>query len=465
MFNNNIILCLLNIISILLFTFCLFFFSNKNVFIKANNLGLLGVIFSYFYVLFFLKNWYLFFLYFFLIILSLFISILISNKIDIIYVPELISLMHSFVGLSAVIIGFNNLLLVYNNVYLNIIYLIEVFLSNFIGSITFIGSIVAFLKLRNFLNKKKIFKKKIIFLFNLFLLFFLFYLFLFYEFKKIFIYYIIFFSSCFLGFILVNNLDSSDVPIVLSLLNSYSGLSALFSGFILNNNLLIIIGSIVFSSGFFLTKNMCFSINKSILFIILGNFLVYKNKILNKSDNIKNNIKKISIKYVINFLKKSKKIIIVPGYGMALSKSHYLLYHLTNILVKNFNIDVKFAIHPVAGRLPGHMNVLLAESKISNKYIYFLDDINDLFSLTDLTLVIGANDIINCRAIYDKDCILYGMPVLKVWNSKYVVIFKKTDNLYTGYSNIKNPVFFKDNSYLLIGNAKYNLKNIIDLLI
>ncbi len=454
---------LLNFFSIFFLVLSLLFFSQKDRYLYSIYFGFLGIFLPIIYYIFNIKNMFLFLCTLIIILFTSLIGWIISLKVDITRVPELITLMHSFIGWNAIIIGYNNIFLYKLN--LNKFYLLEIFFSNFIGTITFVGSIISYFKLTNisFLNKFS-FKKRNFFL-SIILIIFLLYFFLTYSVLKylIFIYFLIFLVSSYLIFNILSNLDSSDIPIIISMLNAYSGLSAVISGFILNNNLLIIIGSLVSSSGFILSKKMCLSMNKSIYQIIFGKIFVdnsyYKEKIT------KQNINKLNILDVKNKISIFKEIIIVPGYGMALSRSQKLIYDLINILINKYLLKIKFIIHPIAGRLPGHMNLLLAEANINYKYIYSLDKVHDNFMKDKLVLVIGANDIINPRAILDKNCVLYGMPIVKVWKSKFVIIFKKNINLYnTGFSKVYNPIFFKENVGILFGDAKLNLKKILNII-
>ncbi len=463
MFVNINLFFLLNFFSVISFFLCLLFFSKKDSFLYSIYFGFLGIFLPFIYYILNFKNIILSLCVLFIILFTSLIGWIISIKINITRVPELITLMHSFIGLSAIVIGYNNIFL--HKLNFNKIYLLEIFFSNLIGSVTFIGSIISYLKLINvyFLNDFFIGKKS--FFLNIFLLILLLYFFLkVYIFKYlIFIYFLTLLISLFLGLNILNSLDSSDVPIIISMLNAYSGLSSVISGFILNNNLLIIVGSLVSSSGFILSKKMCLSMNKSICQIIFGK--IFLNNIKKKEKIIKKNISKLSILDIKKKISFFKEIIIVPGYGMAISRSQKLIYNLINILINKYLINVKFIIHPIAGRLPGHMNLLLAEANINRKYIYSLNQINSNFIKNKLILVIGANDIINPRAMWDKNCILYGMPVVKVWKSKFVIIFKKSLNLHsTGFSKIDNPIFFKKNVGILFGDAKLNLKKILDII-
>ncbi len=463
MFWNFNIFFLFNIFSIISFFLCLLFFSSKKKFFYSIYLGFLGIFFPLIYYIFCLKKTILLLIVIFLILFTGIIGWIISIKIDISRVPELITLMHSFIGLSAISIGYNNIFLY--KLINSKIYLIEIFLSNFIGSFTFIGSIISYFKLINKDIFSIFFIGRKIFYLNIFLLFVNLFLFLSINNIKylIFIYLLTFLFSNFLGLNILSSLDSSDIPIIISMLNAYSGLSSVISGFILNNNLLIIIGSLVSSSGFILSKKMCLSMNKSIFQIIFGK-IFFKNLYYN-TYIIKKKINKLSCIDVKEKIISFKNIIIVPGYGMALSQSQKLISCLMRKLLNKYSINIEFIIHPVAGRLPGHMNLLLAEANIQYKYIYSLDSIDDNFMKNKLVLAIGANDIINPEAISNKNCILYGMPVIKVWKSNFVIIFKRSMNLYnSGFSKVNNSIFYKKNVGVLFGDAKLNLQNLLDLI-
>ncbi len=464
MLNKIIYIC--NIYSILLFVFGLFFFSDKNSVVKGCYLSVLGMVISLISNLYLLNNTNDLFLCFMVLFSGGLFGIYVAMNINMYKIPELISLFHSFVAFSSIIISFNN---ISKNVFLNKLYLFEIILSNIIGSVTFIGSLVSFFLLSNLIFfKKKFFLGKKLFIINILLLFIFILLFLNSVNYLYLMYFYIFISllSFLFGYFLVINVDVSDISVLISLLNSYSGWVNVISGFILDNDVLIVVGALTGSCGFFLAKVMCKLTNKSLYKVIMFNILYIKKDV--DINNIKNKfkfLKKYNINDVVDILLSSKSIIIVPGYGMAISQSHYVIGEIFNILIKKYSLNVKFAIHPIAGRLPGHMNVLLAEANISSKYIFSLENINDKFSTNDLSLVIGANDIINPRSINDRSCVLYGMPVLKVWESKFVIILKRNFNNYaTGYSQVSNSIFLKKNVGLLLGDAKLNLLKILNLI-
>ncbi|QJC33980.1 Re/Si-specific NAD(P)(+) transhydrogenase subunit beta [Enterobacteriaceae endosymbiont of Donacia cinerea] len=405
------------------------------------------------------------------IFLGSIIGIIISKKIDMTKMPQLIAILHSFVGLTAILVGFNNyLLLIYNKIlfYKNIhIQLIEIFISIFIGSITLIGSIVAFSKLSGFIKSKtlNIKYKNQIHICTLIISFIFMIIFL----KthnvtlQITALGLIFLISLIFGFHLIMSIGGADMPVVISMLNSYSGWAAASSGFMLTNDLLIITGALVGSSGAILSYLMCKGMNRSFINVLLGgnNKFFNKNIITTQKDKDIQSFKKISIENTVEMLKNSNRIIIVPGYGLAVSQAQYPLSEIVKKL-RLLDIIVKFAIHPVAGRLPGHMNVLLAEANIPYDIVLEMDEINKDFINTDTVLVIGANDTVNPLAQEDINSPISGMPVLEVWKANNIIILKRSMN--QGYSGISNPLFYKDNSYMLFGDAKDIINKILKII-
>jgi NAD(P) transhydrogenase subunit beta len=260
-----------------------------------------------------------------------------------------------------------------------------------------------------------------------------------------------------IGILLIIPIGGADTPVVVSMLNSYSGFAAAATGFMLGNDLLIIAGALVGSSGAILSYIMCKAMNRSFLSVILGGFGV-KKAVVSKGNKQELSYCEITPMQVANMLKNCKKVLVTPGYGMATAKAQHSLASLYDILFK-MNIELTFGVHPVAGRMPGHMNVLLAEANIDYDKVYELDEINNDFKDIDCVLVIGANDTVNPSAIDDKDSPIAGMPVLKVWEAKNVIVFKRGFN--AGYAGVDNPLFFKPNTKMLFGDAKISLDEII----
>ncbi|MFP3013767.1 MAG: Re/Si-specific NAD(P)(+) transhydrogenase subunit beta [Arsenophonus sp.] len=399
------------------------------------------------------------------IIIGGLIGVRLANKVSMTEIPELVAILHSFVGLSAVLVGFNSF--ISHDVFLNRrmenIHLIEIFLGIFIGVVTFTGSIVAYGKLCGKIhikhltipNRHKI--NLLTLLISLILLF---------VFVKttatglqIFILLMMTIIALAFSWHLVFSISGADMPIVVSMLNSYSGWAAADTGFILSNDLLIITGALVGSSGMILSYIMCKAMNRSFISVIAGGFNT--NGILVNDKHSLENYRETTVDEVAELLRNSNSVIIVPGYGMAVLQAQYPIHDIM-IKLREKGINIRFAIHPVAGRLPGHMNVLLAEAKVPYDIVFEFDEINDDFSSTDTVLVIGANDTVNPAAQYEPNSPIAGMPVLEVWKAQNVIVFKRSMN--TGYANIQNPLFFKENTQMLFGDAKINVEAILHAL-
>jgi NAD(P) transhydrogenase subunit beta len=260
-----------------------------------------------------------------------------------------------------------------------------------------------------------------------------------------------------LGVHLVMAIGGADMPVVVSMLNSYSGWAAAAAGFMLGNNLLIIVGALVGSSGLILSLFMCRGMNRSLISVILGGFGTGDGG-GEPMQTPEGEVTAIEADATATLLKNAKSVIIVPGYGMAVAQAQHTVANITKKLREN-GTNVLFAIHPVAGRLPGHMNVLLAEANIPYDIVLELDEINDTFSATDVVMVIGANDIVNPSALDDPNSPIAGMPVLEVWKAKDVIVMKRS--MGTGYAGVGNPLFFNDNSSMLFGDAGENVDAIL----
>ena len=261
-----------------------------------------------------------------------------------------------------------------------------------------------------------------------------------------------------IGILMILAIGGADMPVVVSMLNSYSGWAAASAGFMLSNNLLIITGALVGSSGAILSYIMCRGMNRSFLSVIAGGFGSEEGAISSESlSNIDYEIRSTSIKETEEILCSAEQVIIVPGYGMAVAQAQHIIKDISKKLL-NKDIKVKFAIHPVAGRLPGHMNVLLAEANLPYDIVFEMDEINSEFKVTDVVLVVGANDIVNPGAMDDESSPIFGMPVLEVWESKKVIVLKRT--MATGYSGVSNPLYIHENTFMLFGDAKESLNKI-----
>jgi H+-translocating NAD(P) transhydrogenase subunit beta len=386
-----------------------------------------------------------------------------ARRVEMTGMPELIAMLHSFVGLAAVLVGWNGYLSVEADAgqtevssSLLGIHSAEVVIGVFIGAVTFTGSIVAFLKLsgriksnplmlpaHNLLNLGALVAFVVLTVFfvidpNLGLLT------------------AVTVLALALGWHLVASIGGGDMPVVVSMLNSYSGWAAAASGFLLGNDLLIITGALVGSSGAYLSYIMCTAMNRSFISVIAGGF--GNEGSTGTDDRDYGEHTEIDAAAVAELLREAESVIITPGYGMAVAQAQGAVAELTRKL-RDKDVDVRFGIHPVAGRLPGHMNVLLAEAKVSYDIVLEMDEINDDFAGTSVVLVIGANDTVNPAATEDPGSPIAGMPVLKVWEAERVVVFKRSMN--TGYAGVQNPLFFRENSRMLFGDARERVEDIL----
>ena len=399
------------------------------------------------------------------------VGIYVARKVQMTQMPELIACLHSFVGLAAVLVGFNSYIHMQEDpaVFLATpvaelnTELVEIFLGIFIGAVTFTGSIVAYGKL-NGTYKLRIFKSAPLSLpygnaLNLgavVVSFLLLIWFLAANEAPAFPLLVMTVIALLFGVHLVAAIGGADMPVVISMLNSYSGWAAAASGFMLNNDLLIVTGALVGSSGAILSYIMCKAMNRSFISVIAGGF--GNAPAAAKKDEEMGEYHELKANEVADLLKNSSSVIITPGYGMAVAQAQNAVAALTEKL-KARGIEVRFAIHPVAGRLPGHMNVLLAEAKVPYDIVFEMDEINDDFENTDTVLVIGANDTVNPAAAEDPSSPIAGMPVLEVWKARNVVVFKRSMN--PGYAGVQNPLFFKDNTSMCFGDAKKTVEDIV----
>jgi NAD(P) transhydrogenase subunit beta len=394
------------------------------------------------------------------------IGAIVASRVAMTSMPELVAMLHSFVGLAAVLVGMAN--------YLNPdpsltgveenIHLIEIYVGVFIGAVTFTGSIVAFGKLRAIISSKPLMLPAR-HLLNIAMLV-----------------ASVWFGVQFigaenplgmtpllimsaiagvLGLHLVAGIGGADMPVVISMLNSYSGWAAAAAGFMLSNDLLIITGALVGSSGAILSYIMCRAMNRSFISVILGGFGEGVGASATKGDQPQGEVHATNVEEVAELLRNVQSVIITPGYGMAVAQAQHPVSEITKIL-RDRGINVRFGIHPVAGRLPGHMNVLLAEANVPYDIVLEMDEINEDFTETDVVLVIGANDTVNPSALEDPSSPIAGMPVLEVWKSAHVVMMKRS--MASGYAGVDNPLFYKENTQMLFGDAKKNVDAILTCL-
>ncbi len=398
-------------------------------------------------------------------------------KVEMTEMPELVAILHSFVGLAAVLVGFNSYGLHHNAVLpegldtvaqaafvaeqavLSNIHNVEVFLGIFIGAVTFTGSVVAFGKLSGKINSKALMlphRHKL----NLAALVISALLMVAFLNNPDNIFPVLLMTAIALafGWHLVASIGGADMPVVVSMLNSYSGWAAAAAGFMLNNDLLIVTGALVGSSGAILSYIMCKAMNRSFISVIAGGF---GNDVQVSSDEEQGEHRETTAEEVAELLKNANSVIITPGYGMAVAQAQYPVADLTAKL-RERGVNVRFGIHPVAGRLPGHMNVLLAEAKVPYDVVLEMDEINDDFADTDVVLVIGANDTVNPAAMEDPNSPIAGMPVLEVWKAQNVIVFKRS--MAVGYAGVQNPLFFKENTQMLFGDAKERVEDILKAL-
>ncbi|MEU8240897.1 Re/Si-specific NAD(P)(+) transhydrogenase subunit beta [Actinoplanes missouriensis] len=389
-----------------------------------------------------------------------------ARQVEMTGMPELIALLHSFVGLAAVLVGWNGFLHVEANLdggeaavlrgeEMLGIHSAEVVIGVFIGAVTFTGSIVAFLKLSARIKssplmlpgKNAINIASVIMFVGLTAWF--------VVNPSTWILIVVTVLALLLGWHLVASIGGGDMPVVVSMLNSYSGWAAAAAGFLLENDLLIVTGALVGSSGAYLSYIMCKAMNRSFLSVIAGGFGIEAGP---AGDKDYGEHREINAEGVADLLTSADSVIITPGYGMAVAQAQHGVAELTRVL-RERGVTVRFGIHPVAGRLPGHMNVLLAEARVPYDIVLEMDEINDDFAGTSVVLVIGANDTVNPAATDDPSSPIAGMPVLTVWDADQVIVFKRS--MASGYAGVQNPLFFRENCAMLFGDAKERVDDIL----
>ncbi len=375
-------------------------------------------------------------------------------RVEMYKMPQLVAMLHSFVGLAAVLVGIAH----HAHGSTGTVEQIEVFVGVWIGAITFTGSVLAYLKLDGSISGNPLLLPGR-HLLNLVMAGASIYLAAVYvssdgaDWNALLMMTGI---ACLLGFHLVAAIGGADMPVVVSMLNSYSGWAAAAAGFLLANDLLIITGALVGSSGAILSYIMCRAMNRSILAVIFGGFGTGDSSSTTSSPSEGDGKEMVagSTEEVLQALQSARKVVLVPGYGMAVAQAQHPIRELTRLLRKN-GTDVRFAIHPVAGRLPGHMDVLLAEAKVPYDIVHESSEINDDLGDVDVVMVIGANDIVNPSALTDKSSPIYGMNVVEVWRARQVIVLKRGRG--TGYAGVQNPVYTNDNTLMYFGDAKASI--------
>ncbi|MQY10633.1 NAD(P) transhydrogenase subunit beta [Streptomyces sp. RB5] len=387
-----------------------------------------------------------------------------ARRVEMTQMPELIAVLHSLVGLAAVLIGWNSYLEVADRDpgtaealtgSLLRIHHAEVFIGIFIGAVTFTGSVIAFLKLSARIKSrpltlpgKNLLNVGALVAFVALTVWFT-------AAPSLGLMIAVTVLALALGWHLVASIGGGDMPVVVSMLNSYSGWAAAAAGFLLDNNLLIVTGALVGSSGAYLSYVMCRAMNRSFLSVIAGGFGIEAPA---GGTEEQGEHREISAEDTANALAAATEVIITPGYGMAVAQAQHPVAELTRRL-RERGVTVRFGVHPVAGRLPGHMNVLLAEARVPYDVVLEMDEINDDFAGTSVVLVIGANDTVNPAATDDPSSPIAGMPVLRVWEAEHVVVFKRS--MASGYAGVQNPLFFRENSSMLFGDAKESVEAIL----
>ena len=395
------------------------------------------------------------------------IGLIAAKKVQMTQMPELVALMHSLVGLAACLVGFASYVdtsTVFPTPAEKAIHEVEIYIGILIGAVTFSGSLIAFGKLSGKIGGKPLLLpgRHLLNLAGLLIVI---------WFGREFLHahdiqtgmlplIVMTVIALLFGVHMVMAIGGADMPVVVSMLNSYSGWAAAATGFMLSNDLLIVVGALVGSSGAILSYIMCRAMNRNFISVIAGGF--GGGAPVAKGDGAaaepQGEVSPILAAETAELLRESKNVVIVPGYGMAVAQAQHTVYEITKLL-REKGINVRFGIHPVAGRMPGHMNVLLAEAKVPYDIVLEMDEINDDFPNTDVTMVIGANDIVNPAAQEDPTSPIAGMPVLEVWKAKTSIVMKRS--MASGYAGVDNPLFYKENNRMLFGDAKKMLDEVL----
>jgi NAD(P) transhydrogenase subunit beta len=392
------------------------------------------------------------------------IGLFAAKKVQMTQMPELVALMHSLVGLAACLVGYAS----YIDTSIQFagaekaIHELEIYVGIYIGAVTFSGSIIAFGKLSGKIGGKPMLLPGRHALNGIAALVVIYYGYAFLQAHDpaagTTALVVMTVLGLLFGIHMVMAIGGADMPVVVSMLNSYSGWAAAATGFMLSNDLLIVVGALVGSSGAILSYIMCRAMNRNFISVIAGGFGTGGGTVVRKDGEPAGEVTAISAAETAELLRDAKNVVIVPGYGMAVAQAQHTVYEITRHL-REKGVNVRFGIHPVAGRMPGHMNVLLAEAKVPYDIVMEMDEINEDFPETDVSMVIGANDIVNPAAQEDPTSPIAGMPVLEVWKAKTSIMMKRS--MASGYAGVDNPLFYKDNNRMLFGDAKKTLDEVL----
>ena len=393
------------------------------------------------------------------------IGIFAARMVKMTQMPELVAIMHSLVGFAACTIGFASFIdtsTVFATAAEHSIHVMEIYIGVLIGAVTFTGSVIAFGKLSGKITGKPVLLpgRHLLNLAGLLVVIYYGYVFATADSIQAGMLPLIVMTviALLFGVHMVMAIGGADMPVVISMLNSYSGWAAAATGFMLSNDLLIVVGALVGSSGAILSYIMCRAMNRHFLSVIAGGFGTSEGQAAKPGTAPAGEVTPISAVETAELLREAKNVIIVPGYGMAVAQAQHTVYEITKYL-REKGVNVRFGIHPVAGRMPGHMNVLLAEAKVPYDIVCEMDELNEDFPDTDVAMVIGANDIVNPAAEDDPTSPIAGMPVLEVWKAKISIVMKRS--MASGYAGVDNPLFYKENNRMLFGDAKKMLDEVL----
>jgi H+-translocating NAD(P) transhydrogenase subunit beta len=394
------------------------------------------------------------------------IGLVLARKVAMTQMPELVAILHSLVGMAAVLVGYVNFMdetISFSGVD-KIIHEIEIYIGVLIGAVTFSGSVIAFGKLSGKISGSPMLLPGRHWMNLMLLIGAIWFGIQFIQqaetgggMMPLIIMTVI---ALLFGIHMVMAIGGADMPVVVSMLNSYSGWAAAATGFMLSNDLLIVTGALVGSSGAILSYIMCRAMNRKFLAVIAGGFGTGTGTVTSGTEE-QGDVVAIEAEEVANLFLDAKEIMIIPGYGMAVAQAQHIVYEITDTLRKK-GINVRFGIHPVAGRMPGHMNVLLAEARVPYDIVFEMDEVNEDFPEIDVSVVIGANDIVNPSALEDPNSPIAGMPVLECWKGKISIVLKRS--MATGYAGVQNPLFYKENTRMYFGDAKQSLEAVHKLL-